>query len=85
MYTCSPLGVAFLLGDVSKGEYVIRTSVIPCLSYFLDFFGHFGSLAFFENRGTKLPPKQSDRMFLVNFSKVQQLSNNFLKKRGFIS
>ena len=42
------------------------------------------SLAFFENRGIKLAQKQSDRMFLVNFSKVQQLSNNFVKKRGYI-
>ena len=62
---------------------MIRTSVIPCLSnglakknkimsmfvLFCGFFGHFESLAFFENEGTKLTPKQSDRMFSVNFSR----------------
>ena len=51
---------------------------------FCGFFGHFESLAFFENEGTKLTPKQSDRMFSVNLSKVQQLSSNFSKKRGYI-
>ena len=69
-------------------------SVIPCLSSGLAesnkilpmfvlvsrLFGDFESLAFFENGGTNLALKQSTRTFLVNFSKVQQLSNNFSKK-----
>ena len=52
---------------------MICTSVIPCVSTGLakndkimsmfalspSFFGHFESLAFFENRGTNLTPKQS--------------------------
>ena len=29
---------------------------------------------FLENEGTSLTPKQSNRMFLVNFSKVEQLT-----------
>ena len=52
---------------------------------FCGFFGHFESLAFSENKGTKLTPKQSDGMFSVNLSKVQQLSSNFSKKRGYIN
>ena len=44
-------------------------------------FGHFESLVFFfENGGTNLIPKQSVKMFLVNFPEIQQLSNNFSKK-----
>ena len=69
---------------------MIRTSVTSCLSsvlaknnkiesilwYFTCFFGHFGILAFIENRGTNRTPKLSIRMFLVDFSKVQQLIND---------
>ena len=36
---------------------------------------------FFRNGGTNFILKQSNRMFLVNFSKTQQLSNNFFPKR----
>ena len=43
-------------------------------------FGHFESLAFFEIGETNVAPKRSSRMFPLNFSKVQQLSNNFSKK-----
>ena len=39
---------------------------------------------FTKNGATKLTPKQPDRIFLVNFSKVQQLSNKFSKLRGYI-
>ena len=39
---------------------------------------------FFENKGTKLTPKRSDRRFLVKFSKVQQLSYDFSKKSSYI-
>ena len=56
---------------------MICTSVIPCLSsglaksnkimsvfvLFPGFFGHFESLAFLENRGTNLTPKQSNLIF----------------------
>ena len=62
-----------------------KTKSCPCLSFFVAFFGHFESLAFFENERTKLTPKQSDRMFSVNLWKVQQLSSNFSKKRGYIN
>ena len=31
-----------------------------------------------------LTPEKSKRMFLVNFSKVQQLSNEFKKKNGYL-
>ena len=62
------------------------TSVVPCLSSglakknkimsmfvsFSGFLGHFESLAF-EKGETNLTPKQSKRMFSVNFSKIQQL------------
>ena len=75
---------------------MICTSVIPCLScdlgknnkimsYFPGFFGHFESLAFFESGRTNLTPKHSNRMFLVNFSKVQQLSENFSKKCSYFN
>ena len=33
--------------------------------------------------GTNLTPKQSDSIFFVNFSKIQQLSNNFSEKLGY--
>ena len=56
---------------------MICTSVIPCLSsglakndkimsvfvLFPGFFGHFESLAFFEDRGTNLTPKKSNLIF----------------------
>ena len=38
---------------------------------------------FYLNGQTNLTPKQSNRMFLVNFSKVQQLSDKFSKSHGF--
>ena len=43
------------------------------------FLGHFEGLPFFENGGTNFTPKQSNMVFLVNFSKIQQLNNNFTK------
>ena len=58
---------------------LIVTKLCLCLSYFPSFFGHFERLAFFENGGTNLTPKQSNRMFLVNFLKVQQLRVTFCK------
>ena len=42
---------------------------------FFNFFGHFESLAFSRYWGT-LISKQSDRMSLVNFSKIQEISIN---------
>ena len=74
---------------------MICTSVVPCLSsglaknnkimlMFVIFPGVFlpfwKTVFFFENVGTNLTPKQSNRMFLSCLSKVQQLSNNFFKK-----
>ena len=61
------------------------TKLCPSLTCSPGFFGHFESLAFFENggRGTNLTPKQSNRMLLVNFSKVQHLSNNHFKNCGY--
>ena len=68
--------------------------MIPCLStglsrktkimlvLFSRLFGYFESLAFFEYAETKLTAKQSDRMFLVNFSKVQQFCNIFFFKKA---
>ena len=46
------------------------------------FLGHFESLVLFSRMGTNLTPKQSispffSQVFLVNFSKVQGLTNNF--------
>ena len=76
---------------------MICTTVIPYLSrglgknnkimsmfvLFSRLFGHFESLALFRKWGTNLALKQSNKMFLVNFSKVQQLSNLFQKKCGY--
>ena len=50
---------------------------------FLAVFGHFESLASFSKIGTNLSPKQLNRMFLVSFSKIQQLYNNFPKRHGY--
>ena len=62
-----------------------KNKIMSMFVLFCGVFGHFESLAFFENEGTKLTPKQSDRMFSVILSKVQQLSSNFSKKRGYIN
>ena len=74
------------------------TSMMPCLPsglaknnkimfmlvVFSLLFGHFESLTFFENRGTNLTPKQSSRMFLVNFSKISTIKlQSFLKAQLF--
>ena len=79
---------------------MICTSVVPCLSsglakcnkimsYFSSFFRHFGIFSFFENGrgggGTNLTQKQPNGVFLVNFSKVQQLSNNFSKNAAILT
>ena len=76
MHWCDTLFVQWL----GKKNKVMSMFVLFC-----GFFGHFKSLAFFENEGTKLTPKQSDRMFSVNLPKVQQLNSNFSKKRGYIN
>ena len=81
---------------VVQGRMMICTSVIPWLSSGFAkndkiismfvlvswLFVHFENLAFFENGGTNLTSKQSNRMFLVSFSKVQ-LSKNFLKNCSY--
>ena len=78
---------------------MICTSVITCLSsslaktnkimsmfvLFSRLFGRFGSLALFDNGRTNLTPKQSNRIVLVNCSKVQQLSNNFLESVAILT
>ena len=46
---------------------------------FPPFFGHFESLALFSEMGDKPYTKSVKQGILVNFSKVQQLSNNFQK------
>ena len=58
--------------------------IVSILSYFPNFFGLFESLALLKNGRTNLTLKQSNRIFLVNFSKVQK-SNNFLKKPGYLT
>ena len=52
------------------GDMLAITKLCPCLSYYPGCFGHFENLAFSRNGGTKLT-KQSNRMFLIKFSKVQ--------------
>ena len=77
---------------------MICTCVVPCLfsglaknnkimSMFVLFsriswpFVKFG---FFPNiGGENLSPKQSNRTFSINFSKMQQLSDTFLRKSGY--
>ena len=43
------------------------TKLCPCLSNFPGIFAVFKVWLFFENGETNLTPKQSSRMFLVNF------------------
>ena len=62
------------------------TKLCPCLSYFYGYFyGYFESMIFSENEDTKLTPKQSERIFLVNFLKVKQLSAIFQKSEAILS
>ena len=58
-----------LSSGLAKNNKII---LCPCLSYFPGLFAHFESLAFFKNGRTNLTPGQSNRIFLVNFSKVLQ-------------
>ena len=58
------------------------TQLCPCLSYFPRLFGHFESLTFFREWEDRPYTKAVKQGVLVNFSKVQQLSNNFSKKPG---
>ena len=75
---------------------MIGTSVIQCFSsglaknkiifmfvLFSQLLAILKGCPFFENRGTNLTSKQSNRIFLVNLSKVQQPSNNSSNKIYF--
>ena len=76
---------------------MIRISVIPCLSgglarnnkiismfvLFSCLFGQFEILAFLSKMGHKPYTKAVKQDVLVNFSKIQQLSNRFSKNRGY--
>ena len=52
---------------------------------FSRFYGHFKSLAFFENLGDKLYTKAVKRNALVNFDEVQILSNNCSKNAAILT
>ena len=67
---CLPIGLA----ETNK--------IIFTFALFFRLFGLFESLVFFTKMGgTNLAPKQSDTMFSVNFSKVQQhLASNSIEK-----
>ena len=58
------------------------TKLCPCLSYFPGFFSHFERLAFFRKWRDKPGTNAFKQDILVNFSKVQQFSDNFSKKRN---
>ena len=53
----------------------------PCLSYFPGFFFHFESLAFFENVGTNLTPKQSNIIFWLIFERYNNKVTIFREKK----
>ena len=61
----------------------LKITVMSMSVLFSWLFGHSESLAFLESERTNLTPKQFKRMFSVNFSKVQQLSENVSKKCGY--
>ena len=51
------------------------TKSCPCLSYFPGFFAILKVCIVFRNGETNFTPMKSNRLFLVNFSNVDQLSN----------
>ena len=61
-----------------------QESISSCLHVYLRELDSSASLKMPTERPNKNSDRKSERMFLVNFSKVQQLSNNFSKKRGYI-
>ena len=65
---------------------MICTSVVPCLSSGLAKSSKIMSVivvGFFRKRGDTGYTKAVKKMFSVNFTEVQQLNNNFSKKRGY--
>ena len=58
--------ILFFSSDLAKNNKIMSTFVLFSWG-FLPF-----CLAFFKFGGTNLTPKQSNRIFSVNFSKVQQ-------------
>ena len=77
---------------------MICTSVVPCLStglaknnkimsmfvLFSQLFGHFESLAFFENGKTNLTPKQSNMIFWSNFERYSNKVGIFQKSPAIL-
>ena len=73
--------VSCLSSGLAKNDKI--TSMFVLLSRL---FHYFESLAFSKMEGeTNLTSKQPDRIFLVKFSKVQQLSNNFSKNPAILT
>ena len=78
---------------------MICTSMVPCLStvlakndkitsmfvLFSRLFGHFESLAFFENGGTNLTPKQSNMIFRSNFERYNNKVASFQKSPAILT
>ena len=78
---------------------MICTSVVPCLStglakndkiismfvLFSRLFGHFESLAFLENGGTNLTPKQSNMIFRSNFERYNNKVAIFQKSPAILT
>ena len=78
---------------------MICTNVVPCLStglakndkimsifvLFSRLFGHFESLAFFENGGTNLTPKQSNMIFWSNFERYNNKVAIFQKSPAILT
>ena len=78
---------------------MICTGVVPCLStglakndkimsmfvLFSRLSGHFESLAFFENRGTNLTPKQSNIIVWSNFERYNNKVAIFQKSPAILT
>ena len=61
------------------------TKLCPCLPYFLGFLFIFKAWLFFPKMGGQTNTKQSNRVFLVSFSKVQHRNNNFSKSAAILT
>ena len=85
MYVCICVVICTTVVPCLSNGLGKNNKLCPCLSYFPSFLRHLEKLAFFKNGGTNLTPKQSNRMLLVNVSKVQQLSSNFSKSTAVSS
>ena len=73
--------VPCLSRGLAKNDKILSSMFV----LFHDLFSHFESLAILQKwgGGGNLIPMQSDRMFLADFSKVQQLNNNFFLNCGY--